>query len=194
MSRGEVLANSIFISNYKLILDKLEKMANELGLMAHFNISTIMPKEVKYINFKEFLSGDYNITIFYSLYSTDMIFRKKWLPKAIDPIIALDKLKEWQNNTGKLIALHWAYIKNENDSLEETKKIVKLINNYDLNCKFNLVRYNPYSINQGVESEDEVLNENFEILKIGLRNKNSRIVPKVGFDVKASCGMFINYK
>ena len=54
--------------------------------------------------------------------------------------------------------------------------------NFSKDINFNIVRYNPYSASQGVESSN--LSEIQEVLK-------AKIISRVGKDVKASCGMFV---
>jgi len=58
-------------------------------------------------------------------------------------------------------------------------------------CEFNIVRYNPYSPIQGEESDEEVIHDNMVLLKDTLQGK-VQVIPRVGFDVKASCGMFVD--
>jgi adenine C2-methylase RlmN of 23S rRNA A2503 and tRNA A37 len=192
MARGEPLANSVILNNAKELFDKLDILALERNLQATFNISTILPKEVENINlvdvFKE-ITQPY--MIYYSLYSVDPIFRKNWLPKAMDYKLALQKLENLQSILGTPIAFHWAFIKDKNDSMEAMEQLKQELNNYKITAKFNLVRYNPYSNKQGEESDMNVLEYNFNYLNTLFNNTKSRIVPRVGMDVKASCGMFV---
>lgn len=192
MARGEALANSVLLENAKELFDKLEKMATDRNLKANFNISTIFPKEVEHKDLSEvFKDVTQSYGIYYSLYSVEESFRKRWLPKALDYRLALEKLEQLQANSHAYIAFHWTFIEGQNDSQESLNKIKDVLSDYQLKAKFNLVRYNPYSENQGIESNEEVLQHNFDQLNTFFNNPQSRIVPRVGFDVKASCGMFV---
>lgn len=55
----------------------------------------------------------------------------------------------------------------------------------------NVVRYNPQSDKYGRESSEAVIERNAAMLQEWMPLDSFRIVPKVGFDVKASCGMFV---
>ncbi len=191
MARGEPFANSLMISRFDLVRSTLEDHAAERNLAAQYNISTIMPMEIADVDLAKLLHPADNVAIYYSLYSMQEQFRKRWLPKALDPNIALDKLAEYQQKTGGEVALHWAFMKDQNDDIETLVDIVEAVRSRGLKAKFNLVRYNPYSIAQGEESPDNILQRNFYFMRLALGDKLGRIVPRVGHDVKASCGMFV---
>lgn len=192
MARGEPLANNVLVSNAPALFDALEEMTKELNLTVQFNISTIMPQEVKETCLEDiFKDCKQSHSIYYSLYSVNPDFRRRWLPKAIGVDDALIQIKNWQNRTKQQAAIHWAFIKGQNDSKQDIEQIIAKLDYYKINAKFNLVRYNPYSDAQGQESDETTLQENFNMLNEYLNNPSSRIVPRVGFDVKASCGMFI---
>lgn len=191
MARGEPLANNNMLMNYHTINNLLTQLAKNYGLHAKFNISTIFPKEALDINFASQYATE-NTFFYYSLYSLDEKFRKKWLPKSVDPKIALTKLAEHQDATGNIVTLHWALIKDWNDNEYSMYKILDLLDEIDLNVKFNIVRYNPYSEKYGEEADEETIQNIFGILSDYTNSNKSKIVQKVGFDVKASCGMFVN--
>ncbi len=185
MARGEVMANQNILRNADSILYKLGQKAVFENLNPKFNVSTIMPRTFRSLTeiFKIITP-----TIYYSLYSANEEFRKIWLPAAMPVEQALDILAEYQNVSKKIVKIHYAFIKGQNDSIEDLEKICNLIDDVGLVCQFNLVRYNPFSSEQGEESEPEVLERNLEYMRSRLTKV--KMVSRVGFDVNASCGMF----
>jgi len=70
--------------------------------------------------------------------------------------------------------------------------VCDVLEEHNLICEFNLVRYNPASPEQGLESSEEIINRNVGIIQNRFNfNSKVQIIPRVGFDVKASCGMFV---
>lgn len=188
MARGEPLANKILLESGDELLTKLGQIAKDEGLPAKFNISTIMP-----VTLKQSLVNTFNYvnpTIYYSLYSMNKDWRNKWMPAAMDPTEALLILKDYQDFSKKITKIHYAFIANENDSVEDINEICNAIDVAKLHCEFNLVRYNPAAEDQGIESSEEVIQRNIEIISNRFSGK-VQIIPRVGFDVKASCGMFV---
>jgi len=192
MSRGEVFCNPRVIDNQggSRLCRALGDIARDYNVIPKFKYSTIMPLEMKDKNLSEIFQ-DYTPDIYYSLYSMDPTFRKRWLPKALDPLLALEKLKDYQDESHKIIKLHWAFIEGENDSIETLTSIVEAIKAFNLRVDFNVVRYNPYSTLQGKEPEVCIIERNAQFLKDSLPGSDVKIIGKVGFDVKASCGMFV---
>lgn len=190
MARGEPLNNTIIVENSKSLFINLENLAKERNLEHKYLISTIIPRELENKKFSEIFE-EIHPEIYYSIYSTNEKFRKKWLPKALQYQKSLEMLKEWQDFSGKIPKIHFAFIKGENDSEENMVNISNAINSIGLKVNVNIVRYNPYSEKYGEESDEFVINRNTKILNDLLTPENIRIVPKVGFDVKASCGMFV---
>jgi 23S rRNA (adenine2503-C2)-methyltransferase len=188
MARGEPLANKILLDSGDELLTKLGQIAKDEGLPAKFNISTIMPVTLKKPLIEIF--GYINPTIYYSLYSTNPEWRKKWMPAAMEVDQALGMLQEYQKFSKKIVKIHHTFIAGENDSVEEIHNVCDAIDKHELLCEFNLVRYNPASPDQGVESDPLDIDRNMEIMTNRFRGK-VQIIPRVGFDVKASCGMFV---
>lgn len=193
MARGEVFANPNVLGGMEPLLSSLTREATDRGLIPRVKFSTIMPREVEGLNFAKLFCG-YNPDIYYSLYSTNPAFRKRWIPKSLPYEEALGMLRTYQEETNKIPILHWAYIEGENDSVEDTERICEVVGNAGLRVNVNIVRYNPYSDKQGREPSIEVIERNARILGEGLPGSRVQIVGRVGFDVKASCGMFIDDK
>ena len=189
MARGEPLDNATVTSNWGGLVGNLTKLCEPLGIeKVNFNVSSIIPASYT----QEFVfSGDVQPHIYYSLYSLSESFRKRWLPKACAPSDAVSRLVDWQVRTNGSVTLHWAMIEGENDDEETMRDVIQLVESSGLRAKFNLVRYNPFSEAQGAEPLEYVLNERFQQILPVMKNDGSRIVPRVGFDVKASCGMFV---
>jgi 23S rRNA (adenine2503-C2)-methyltransferase len=55
----------------------------------------------------------------------------------------------------------------------------------------NIVRYNPQDPRRhGVEPSEEIIQRNATIYQARLPYARVRVIPRVGYDVQASCGMF----
>lgn len=191
MSRGEALCNETLLARPKELFEMMETTILELdaNLDVHFLVSSIVPETFNK-TLEDILVHPQSY-LYYSLYSLDHNFRKRWVPKAKNPFVALDMCKDYQAITGQRVALHWAFIENQNDQVDQVQQIIDEVLNRDLKVKFNLVRYNPLDHRHGVESSEETLEKLFGMLKNAFGDNDSRIVPRVGFDVKASCGMFV---
>lgn len=188
MARGEPLLSPVIQQEWALVTESLHNLANQAGLVdIRFNISTILPRDLSGpLQF----AGPVQPTLYYSLYSLDSGFRRRWLPKALPAEDGLKLLAEWQSRTGGEVVLHWGVIEGENDQIESVIAISQVVARLGLRARFNLVRYNPYSAHQGSEAPEPVLREYFAVLAPAMKLPGSRIVPRVGFDVQASCGMF----
>ena len=185
MARGEPLVNKTLLEEAPRLFTMLTKQANRRDLRARFNISTIMPKTFKG-NLVD-LFYPFTPTIYYSFYSTLPQFRKKWLPTAMSFDQALLLLRDYQAFTKKIVKVHHALIAGENDSEWDQNQIGAVCAAHDLAVEFNLVRFNSPT-SEYVEANEEA----YERAAATLRSYGKvQIVRRVGFDVKASCGMFI---
>lgn len=189
MARGEPLASSVILTQWAELSARLDGAAKAEGLQtARFNISSIFPSILA--NQPLVFDGLHRPVLFYSLYSMSAKFRKRWLPKAMPVESALSRLRGWQIATGGEVVLHWALIEGENDRPEDVAEITEAVTRHGLVARFNLVRYNPFSAAQGSEPPEAVLQARFSEMGFAMMARGSRIVPRVGFDVKASCGMY----
>jgi len=190
MARGDVFANPLFRAGAAEVLGSLAEAAIERDLYPEWKLSTIMPKEIEGVDLARMLMP-YSPDIYYSIYSTDESFRRRWLPKALPVSQALKQLKDYQHHSRKIVCLHWAMIENENDDEKTVEGIIEAVKQADLRVDINFVRYNPFSPLQGKEPEEQVIEERAEQLRQCLPDARVKIIPRVGFDVKASCGMFV---
>ena len=169
---------------------QFSRLAVEIGLRPRHLISTIYPKELG-TRALEDLFVTQHPEIHYSIYSVSDRFRRRWLPKAQPAEVALDRLVSWQRNTLKLVVLHHAYIAGENDAEGDVHAICDALEERKLMVHINVVRYNPFDpARHGTEPSDAVVERNAEIYRSRLPNARVVVIPRVGFDVAASCGMF----
>jgi len=189
MARGEPLANRHILTGANGLLNKLGELALSEGLRPKFNVSTIMPSSL--IKRLEDVFSLITPTIYYSLYSANEDFRAKWLPRAMPVPDALHYLKRYQDHSKKIVKIHYAFIKGQNDSLSDLTEMCDMIDDIGLLCQFNLVRYNPFSPEQGIESDAAIIDQNLGYLSYRFPDK-VQMIDRVGPDVAASCGMFVD--
>jgi len=184
MARGEVLDSNVN-GDYLLELGYRAKLNN---LKPRYCISTIMPKSLNFDLVDRFLPVQPDL--YYSIYSTNSVFKSKWMPNAMEPEMAIKLLADYQNYSKKIIKLHWPFIKNENDSEKDVLDIIKIVNDYKLRVDVNIVMYNPYSDKHGEESDITTIYRNCNLLKSNLPGSVVKLVDRVGQDVFGSCGTF----
>ncbi len=203
MARGEPLLNDLLVRNWMGLAARLEMVADAAKIpRVRFNISTIMPKELgngiypsaQLLAMTEHLQSAPHLkpVFFYSAYSAKEEFRRRWLPKAHSLENAIAQLGILQRKLDVEVVIHHALIRGQNDSLEDAHLIGEQILLQNLNARFNLVRYNPYAPAQGEEPDEDTIWQYLQALEHYMTVPGSRIVPRVGHDVKASCGMFVN--
>lgn len=224
MARGEPLLNPIIRNDFKPLGDALIAQATKFldaigevqskvdmdavlsgendalfdNIDVKFKISTIMAgiyvrNEAGTIvdGLEKLDFGGYLPEIYYSIYSMSRDFRKRWLPKAEDPQDALRLLAAYHRDGGP-VRFHSAFIFAHNDEIGDIREVVKAINFFALPKKFNIVRYNSPDETKSQEAPEEHL----EAIATFLREKEFEVqmVSRVGTDVMASCGQFINSK
>ena len=189
MARGEPLNNQTILTDADTLLGDLAKRAGALNLRPRYLISTILPKTLGDRRLEDIFPV-HHPEFYYSLYSMGDKFRQKWLPKAMPVDDALDRLASWQRNTYKICKIHYAFIAGENDSEEDIHAICDALERRKLMAHINIVRYNPADDKRGVESPELTIYRNITIYKARLPYSRVTIVPRIGFDVAASCGMF----
>lgn len=193
MSRGEALANSHLIKEQDYsILEALGQLALQENLFPSFTISTILPKSLPTHDLTKLFPLIYP-DFYYSIYSMNPAFRKKWLPNALPAETGLEIFSNFQKKTKKILKLHWSFIEDENDSTESIILLSQALSKLKLRVDVNIVRYNPFSEAYGRESSEKVIEQNVLLLRKLLPEETAiKVIDRVGRDVYASCGMF-NY-
>lgn len=190
MARGEPLDNPHFVAESHRILSGLGEQALHLSLRPRFLISTILPRS---LGPKE-LTDIFPIVqpeLYYSIYSTNEEFRKRWLPQALPVDVALVKLTRWQQHSAKIPKIHYAFIEGQNDSVDDVRGVCEAILEHGLHVNVNVVRFNPASEAMGREPSEDVILRNLEVFRQYFPRAQHQVIPRVGRDVYASCGMFV---
>lgn len=191
MARGEPLNSDVILHHNAELFAGLRAMATDRNLESKILISSIFPKTLGEKRLEDIFIADHP-EIYYSLYSMEPAFRRRWLGKALGAEQGLDLLASWQQHTGKTPKIHFAFIEGENDSEASMRLMADAILARGLRVSLNIVRYNPHSTQHGRESAESVIERNVQMLSEWINPVAVRIVPKVGFDVRASCGMFVS--
>lgn len=185
MSRSDYLLADSLKKNYHFITNHFNKKCSENRMTARYHVSTIIPK-----TFKQDLSEVFwcnHPTLFYSLYSAKPEWRAHWLPNAAPLDYALEALKKYQDFSKKIVKIHYPLIKGENDGWGDARLVGDMILKYELVCELNLIEYNPPD-DTSCESDQETID--FYCALLANVFKKIKRIPRVGFDVNASCGMF----
>lgn len=191
MARGEPLANRDLTANSHGVLSALGERAFDYSLRPRFLISTIMPKSLgsrELIDIFPLIHPE----IYYSLYSVNPAFRRRWLPQALPANVALTQLALWQRHTSKLPKIHYAFIEGENDAISDVRDVCQAILDHGLRVNVNVVRYNPAHSRLGVEPPENIVIRNADVFREYLPGARVKVIPRVGADVYASCGMFVD--
>lgn len=178
MARGEPLAVR---RDWAFILTRLSIMAQKVGLLPSFKISTILPVGLQLPLAEHF--APYAPDIYYSLYSVHEEFRKRWMPSALSADEGLEILAEWQRLSHKIPRIHLALIAGWNDYEDHLHDLGAACRGYLDAVAFNLVRYNP----PDQRTREGDLGRAYNILR---KYGPTQAVDRVGLDVHASCGMF----
>lgn len=190
MARGEPLASRVIRSQGERLLQELSARAVAMGLRPRHLISTIYPRCFDLLLDDVFLNT--HPEIHYSVYSMNARFRRRWLPKAAPAEAALDRLTQWQRSSRKIVSLHHAYIAGENDAEIDVHQICDAVEQRGLMVDINIVRYNsPDPDRYAAEPEEAVIQRNADIYRDRLPQSRVTVIPRVGYDVAASCGMFL---
>ena len=189
MARGEPMSNPAV---GRELFERLRDLALSYGLKPRVKISTIMPLDFTSPDWPDFVPEGMPVDMYYSVYRMDESWRRRWIPKALPVSDALPYLVAYQKTTGQRVVLHWALIEGENDDVSHAEEIGRAARSSGLEFDFNLVRYNAAN-GKSREAPRERIDAYLAAMAshVGPGNRVKEI-PRVGFDVAASCGMFLS--
>jgi adenine C2-methylase RlmN of 23S rRNA A2503 and tRNA A37 len=190
MARGEPLTNPAVNGS---LFQRLADLAADYGLSCRIKISSILPTDVVSDDGSHlFAEGGPPVDLYYSLYSLSKAWRRRWIPKALPPEAAMDWLRRFQQSSGNRVVLHWALIAQENDNPYDGVEAIEYAKRMGVNADFNLVRYNPAS-DKSTEPPEHAIDMYLKAIERALpQGKRAQKVSRVGYDVAASCGMFLS--
>ncbi len=188
---GEKISNVVFMGigepfdNYDNVVNAIKIINNPKGLnigARHISISTsgIIPK------IYQLAEENIQCTLSISLHATDNEKRSGMMPvNNTYPIEELIKAcKEYINKTNRRISFEYALAKDNNDNLEDAKKLVNLLKG--MLCHVNLIPIN--KIENG--KYDKSSNENIMRFRDYLNDHGivATIRRELGSDIDAACG------
>lgn len=191
MARGEPLASSVIREELPEIVGSLAGLAGARGLPSKILISTIIPRLARKMDLVKWV-GELPVEIYWSWYSPDPAFRREWLPGADDPVLSMDRIAELSRATNKPARIHFPLIGGENDSLNNAVRLVRALEMRRLRAKINLIHYNAPPGDESQESSPSIYEAWSALLGKSPLVEKVQIVPRVGPDVAASCGMFLS--
>ncbi len=170
--------------NYNNLLDFLRIINDAKGLeigSRHITVSTcgIVPKIIEYSDF------ELQVNLAISLHFADDEKRSKYMKinNSYNIKQLMDSINYYYSKTNRRITFEYILLKNINDSIEDAKKLIKLIRN--INCYVNLIPMNS-TVNQFTRSSQEKMNAFYETL---IKNKiNVTLRREQGHDIDAACG------
>jgi adenine C2-methylase RlmN of 23S rRNA A2503 and tRNA A37 len=192
MARGEPLLNEHLADHWfelmlhtELMLAEFQKSYKPMYKKIVPIISSIIPKNMIDLSKFEYIKP----RLYWSAYSFDHKFRKRWLPNALPFLHGMEKLQQYHEMGGE-VGVHFAFIEGENDQPKNVENMARLLAHTKMPLKINIVRYNPPN-DKSRESPIQTILENMSILKEILPTARIKMVDRIGTDVMASCGMFV---
>ena len=173
------------LDNYENVVNAIRIINNQKGInigARHISVSTsgLVPKIYK------LAEENIQCTLSISLHATTDEQRSKMMP--VNNLYNIEELlkacKDYITKTNRRISFEYALAKENNDNLEDAKRLVKLLKG--MNCHVNLIPIN--KIENG--SFDKSSNENIMKFRDYLNNHGivATIRRELGSDIDAACG------
>ena len=190
--RGEHVTNLVFMgmgepmANYDEMIRAVKILTHDRGFglgQRHITISTIGITS----GIEKLAEEDLQIGLAISLHAPNNELRKKLVPTA-GPHSVEDIIKSGRNyfkKTGRRVTFEYALMEGINDSLEDAKRLSKLLSG--IKCKINLINYNENPYIKDIKSSKKEKVEKFKAFLMS-KNFNAIIRQSRGADINAACG------
>ncbi len=189
LARGERLSNVVLMGmgepfhNYEASIGAVRRLCAELGIgQRHITISTvgIVPA------IRRFAEEGLQVKLAISLHAATDEARTPLLPVnrrwPIDELMAA--CRDYQQRSGRRISFEWALIAGQNDSLEEARRLARLLRG--LSCHVNLIPLNPTGGFEGGPSPDEAARA--FAARLEAQGIPATVRLRRGIDIDAGCG------
>ena len=173
------------LDNYENVVNAIRIINNQKGISIgarHISVSTsgLVPK------IHQLAEENIQCTLSISLHATTDEQRSKMMP--VNNLYNIEELlnacKDYISKTNRRISFEYALAKDNNDNLEDAKRLVKLLKG--MNCHVNLIPINK------IENENFTKSSNDNIIKFRDYLNNHGIVATIrrelGSDIDAACG------
>lgn len=179
------------ILNYNGVVDSMNLIKFEYrNIPVRFAFATSLPKVFNVDFFKmteKIKNTELNVKLHISLHYTDNDIRKEWMPASLDIESTIAAANFYKINTGNPVEIHYALIKDINDSSSDADELASLLQGTGFNVKFLL-----YNEKKSVDAHASDI-EKFKMFRCVLDTVgiDSEYYIPPGLDVGASCGQFM---
>ena len=191
----KTLTNVVFMGmgepfhNYLAVKEAILRLNDPDGFgfgMRRFTVSTVgvVP------GIQKFQDEDWQVNLAISLHAADDELRTSLVPiNKKYPISTLMKTcDQYLQQTGRRISIEWALIDNVNDSLDQARKLVELVESKLYHV--NLIRLNPVDHYPGKPAADQRAKDFQSVVSDAGISCTMRL--RRGIDIQAGCGQLAN--
>jgi adenine C2-methylase RlmN of 23S rRNA A2503 and tRNA A37 len=186
MARGEPLSNPVLAMNWRELMWYAEELFPFYKKFVPI-ISSIIPNDCVDL---ELFRGYQMPRLYWSAYSCNENFRRRWLPNAQPFDECLAVLKHYHHMGGE-VRVHFPFIAGQNDSEKDVVELAQRLQVSQIPLKINIIRYNPPN-DKSAESSQDVVDRNIHLMQKYMPYASIKIIDRVGADVYASCGQFVS--
>jgi 23S rRNA (adenine2503-C2)-methyltransferase len=177
------------LHNIEMVTDSMLSISN-LYSDVRFGMATCLPNNSikNFMSLTNFIKKEkINVKLHFSLHFTNDQQRKEWIPCSTNINFSLGLMSLFLTETKKSVEIHYALMKNINDSVKDAEKLASLLQGRNFNVKFLF-----YNKKDSMETEASS-KDTFDTFSTILSKYNipcEFYIPP-GLDIGASCGQFL---